>query len=195
MRIAHRQQRARDRDGIIHRRPLADSPVVDVPTDVVGGNGVDEVRLGWRQPEHSEVGADWDPKVLQDPVLFLDGGVVDGHPRIIDGLVNDTKGIRLGRPREVVDRAGPVLLPGGIELVDGDHLARLRLGQEILVMESPPGSGIAPEALSFVLGIGARTGSDVDDPDFEDIAGRGSPDRNGACADMHPEPFSRAPAK
>jgi len=92
MGVARGQERARDRDGIVHRRALADSPVVDVTAHPVGWNGIDDVGFGGRQAEHPEVRSDGDAHVLQHPVLFLHGLVVHGHARVIDDLVHDAEG-------------------------------------------------------------------------------------------------------
>src|SRR3977135_334169 len=60
--------------------------------------------------------------------------MIPRHAGIIDGLVNDAERIGLRRPAEIVDRLRPVALPAGVDLVDGDDLARLRLGCEIVVV-------------------------------------------------------------
>ena len=141
------------------------------------------------------MGADGDADVFQYPVVFLHGGVVDGHAGIVDDLVDNAEGIRLRRPLEVVDGLRPVAFARRVDLVDRDHLTGLRLRQEIFIMESPPRRRVAAEALALVLGIGARTRAEVDDADLEDIAGLGATDTDGAGADMHAETFARAPAE
>src|SRR5258708_12836060 len=76
--------------------------------------------------------------VLEDAVIFLDRGMVDRHARVIDRLVHHPERIGLRRPAEIVDRLRPVALTGGVDLVDRADLARLRLGDQLLVVEAPP---------------------------------------------------------
>ncbi len=121
--------------------------------------------------------------------------MVDRDAGVIDRLVYDTGRIGLRRPAEVVDRLRPVSLAARIDLVDGDHLARLGLGQQILVVEAPPGGRVAPEALALVLRIGARPRLDVDDPDLEDVPRLRLADRDRAGADVDAEAFTGAPAE
>ena len=88
VRVAHREQPARDRDRVVHRRALADAPVVDVAAHPVRRDRVDHVRLGRRQPDHPEVRPDRNANVLQHAVLLLHGLVVHRHARIVDDLVH-----------------------------------------------------------------------------------------------------------
>ena len=73
--------------------------------------------------------------VLEDAVIFLDRGMVDRHARVIDRLVHHPERIGLRRPAEIVDRLRPVALTGGVDLVDRADLARLRLVDQLLVVE------------------------------------------------------------
>jgi len=43
---------------------------------------------------------------------------------------------------EVINRLGPVSLSTGVDHVDSDHFARLRLGDQFLLVETPPGGRI-----------------------------------------------------
>src|SRR5262245_66100670 len=99
---------------------------------------------------------DRDAHVLQDAMLLLHGLVVHGHARLVDDLVHNAEGIRLRRPLEVVDRLRPVALTGRVDLVDRDHLAWLRIGEQILVVKAPPGGRVTAEALTFELWVRAR---------------------------------------
>src|SRR5262249_2501866 len=70
---------------------------------------------------------------------------------------------------------------------------RLRLGQKIVVVESPPGRGIAAKALALVPGVGARSRAHVEDSDLEDVARLGALDRYWSRADVHAQPLPGAP--
>src|SRR5258707_223538 len=133
---------------------------------------------------------DRDPYIPEDPVVFRNEAVIDRNPWIVDGVVPDAKGIGLRRPAEVIDCLRPVPISSGIELVDRDHLTRLRLGQQILVVEAPPGGRIAAEGLAFIGWIAAFARLHVEDPDLDDIARRGSANRNRTGTDVNAEPFS-----
>ncbi len=184
---------ALDRHRVVHRGALADAPVVDVAAGVAGRDGVHHVGLGGRQAEHAEVGPDGHPDVLEHPVVLLHGPMVDRHAGVVDRLVHDPGGIGLRRPAEVVDAFRPVPLAARVDLVDGDHLARLGIGQQLLVVEAPPGRRVAPEALALVLRVGARPRPDVDDPDLEDVSRLGLANRDRARADVDAEAFAGAP--
>ena len=151
MRVPRGEQRAGHRHRVVHRRALADAPVVDVAAHPVRRDRVHDVGLRGCQPQDAEVRADGDAHVLEDAVVLLDRLVIDGHAGIVDGLVHDAVGIRLRRPLEVVERLGPVALAGRVHLVDGDDLARLRIGQQLLVVKAPPRRRVAAERLALVL--------------------------------------------
>src|SRR5262249_39326397 len=148
--------------------------------------------LARRQAHHAEVRADRDAHVLENALALLHGAVIDRHPRIVDDLVHDAERIGLRHPAEVVDGARPVLLAGGIDLVDRDDLARLGLGEELLIVEAPPGGGVAAEALALERRIGARARAHVDDADLEDVAGLGTAHRHRARADVDAEALAGA---
>ena len=86
--------------------------------------------------------------VLQDAVVLLDRGMIDRHAGIVDGRVHDAERIGLRHPAEIVDGLRPVAFAGGVDLVDRDHLARLRLGQQVVVVKAPPGGRVAAEGLA-----------------------------------------------
>ena len=138
---------------------------------------------------------DWNAHILQDAVVLLNGRMVDWHARIIDGLMDDAERIGLRRPAEIVDRLRPVALPAGVDLVDGDDLARLRLGDQFLVVEAPPCGGVAAERFADIGRIGAGSRLHVDDADFEDVARLGAADINRPGADVHPKAFTRTSAE
>ena len=193
--IADREERAGHGHRVVHRRALSDAPVVDVAADVVRWNGVDHVGFARRQAHHAEVRADRDPHVLEHAVPLLHGAVIDGHARIVDDLVHDAGRIGLRRPAVVVHGSRPVLLAGRVDLVDRDDLARLRLGEQLLVVEAPPGGGVAPEALALVRGIGAGPRAHVDDAHLEDVARLGAAHGHRPRAHVDAEAFAGAAAE
>src|SRR5439155_18425388 len=79
-----------------------------------------------------------------------------------------------------------------VHLVDGDDLARLWIGEQVLVMEAPPRGRVAAERLALVLGIRARPRLHVDDADLEDVAGHRALHGHRPRADVHAEPLARA---
>ena len=86
-----------------------------------------------------------DANVLQDAVVLLHDRVVDRHARVVDDFVDDAVRIGLRHPAEVVDRLRPVALPTGIDFVDRANLARFRIGDQLLVVKTPPGRRVAAE--------------------------------------------------
>ena len=130
--------------------------------------------------------------VLEDVVVFLDGRVVDRHARIVDDLVGDAVGVGLRGPAEIIDRLRPVALSTGIDLVDRADLARLRLGDQVAVLEAPPRRGVAAERSARVGRVGAGAGLHVHDAHLEDVAGLGAADVDRARADVHAKAFAGA---
>ena len=100
-----------------------------------------------------------------------------------------------GHPAEVVDRARPAGRAGRVDFVDGDDLARLGLLEQVLVMEAPPGRGVAAEALAGVLRIGARPRRDVENPHLEHVAGLGAAHGDRAGQDVHAQALAGAAAE
>ena len=128
-------------------------------------------------------------------MVLLHRLVVDRHAGIVDRLVDHAERVGLRRPAEIVDRLGPVALPGSVDLVDRADLARLWLGDELLVVEPPPGRRIAAERLAGIGRVGAWPRLHVDDAHFEDIAGLGAADIDRAGADVHAETLAGAAAE
>src|SRR5260370_26287941 len=123
-------------------------------------------------------------------MIFPDKAVVYRHAGITDDLVGDAERISLCGPAEIVDSLRPILFAARVELVDRNHLARLRISQQIIVLEAPPGCRVAAESLALVVGIEAAARFHIDDSDFENIARLGTAHRDGAGANMDAEPFS-----
>ena len=121
--------------------------------------------------------------------------MIDRHAGIIDDLVDHAERVRLRHPAEIVDRPRPAGRAGSVDLVDRDHLARLRLLEQVLVMKAPPGGGVAAEALAGVLRIGARPRRDVEDAHLEHVAGLGAAHRDRAGADVHAQALPGAAAE
>src|SRR5690348_9143204 len=132
--------------------------------------------------------------ILEHAVILFDQAVVDMHAGIVDDLVHDAERVSLRHPAEIVDGLRPVALAAGVDLVDGDDLARLRLGQQIVVVIAPPRGGVAAEALAGILRVGAGPRLHVDDADFDDVAGLGATEVDRAGADMDTESFAGAAA-
>ena len=105
-----------------------------------------------------------------------------------------TTPIRIGlrRPAEIVDRLRPVALAAGVDFVDRADLARLRVGDQIVVVEAPPRRRVAAERLAGVGRIGARPRLHVHDANFEDVARLGAADIDRTGADVHAEAFACA---
>jgi hypothetical protein len=76
--------------------------------------------------------------------------------------VDNPKGVGLRRPAEIVDRLRPIALPGGVEFVNRYDLARLRLGEEVVLLVTPPRGGVAAESLPGIGRIGAGPRLHVD---------------------------------
>jgi hypothetical protein len=56
---------------IVHHRPLADGPTVDVALLVPRGNRIDKIGFTQCQSDDAEVGPDGDAHMTQSPVMFL----------------------------------------------------------------------------------------------------------------------------
>src|SRR3712207_3913481 len=101
--VAHREHRAGDRHGIVHRCPLADAPVVNVAARVAWRNGVDEVCFGWSEAQRAKMRTDGETHALQDIVVALGQTMINGDAGVVDGVMPHTKRVRLGHPLEVID--------------------------------------------------------------------------------------------
>src|SRR5215468_3047602 len=121
MRHTNRQPATGHTYGTIHRGALADPPIIDVAAGIARRNRVDDISLLGRQAYHAEMWAYRDAHILQDPMIFLDRGVIDRNARVVDGLVDDAGGVCLWSPSEIVYGFCPVAFAGGVDFVDRDH--------------------------------------------------------------------------
>ena len=103
--------------------------------------------------------------------------------------MHDAERVGLRHPAVIVDRARPVAAVV-VEFVDRDDLARLRFGNQVVVVEAPPGRRIAAEGAAGKGGIAAGARLHIEDPHLEHIARLGAVDINRAGANMHAEPFA-----
>src|SRR5258708_23110045 len=100
-------------------------------------------------------------------MVLLDRGMMDWSARIVDGFVDYAGGVGLRSPSEIIHGFRPVAFAGGVDLVDRYHFARLRLGEQVLIVKAPPCGRVAAESLPGILRIGARPGRDVDNIDLD----------------------------
>ena len=133
-----------------------------------------------------------DAHIFQDAVVLLDRGVIDVNTGIVDGLVHDAGRIGLRSPLEIVDCFRPIAFACRVDLVDRDHFARLRLGEQVLVVKAPPCGGVAAESLSGILRIGARPRRDVDDAQLDHVALLGAAHIDRTGADVHAKSLTGA---
>src|SRR5438445_11063329 len=98
----------------------------------------------------------------EDVLAFFDRGVIDAHAGIVDGRMHDAIGVGLWRPDVIVD-GFRIRLARGVELEDGDDLARLRLLNQILIVKAPARRDVGAEAAAGVAGAAARPRPDVED--------------------------------
>src|SRR5215204_857945 len=130
--------------------------------------------------------------ILQDAVVLLDRGVIYWNARIVDGFVNHAGGVRLWSPSEIIHGFRPIAFASGIDFVDRDHFARLRLGEQILIVKAPPRGRVATESLSGILRIGARPGCDVDNAQLDHVPLLGAAYVDRAGADVHAKALAGA---
>ena len=131
---------------------------------------------------------------LQHRHVLGDRAVVDRHARIVDDVVHHAERIGLRHPAVVVDRARPVPLPGRIDLVDGDDLARLRLLDQVVVVKAPPCRGIAAKSLAGIGGIAARPRRHVEDLHLQHVARLGAADVDRPGQDVDAKTLAGAAA-
>ena len=105
--------------------------------------------------------------------------------------MNDAVGIGLRRPDVIVDRPGE-RLADGVELENGDDLARLRLLDQVVVVKAPVRRGIGAEAFAGMAGLAGRPRPDVENAHFQHVAGLGALDRHRAGQEMHADAFAGA---
>jgi hypothetical protein len=73
--------------------------------------------------------------------------MINWNARIVDGFVHYARGIGLRGPREIINGFCPVAFASGIDLVDRDHFARLRLGEQVFIVKPPPCGRVAAKSL------------------------------------------------
>ena len=134
---------------------------------------VDELDLGRRQAQRSEMRADGDAHAFQHVEIPRGLGMVDRHARIIDRLVRHAERIGLRNPFEIVDRLRPALRARRVDLVDRHDLAFLA-AQHVVVVVAPPGCGVGAEGFSLELGVGACPRNAVEDAHLQHVAGLGA---------------------
>src|SRR6516164_1610761 len=98
--------------------------------------------------------------------------------------------IGLRYPAVIVDRTRPVALPRGVDLINRDDLARLWLGQQIIVLEAPPGGRIAAKSAPLERRIAAGAEPHIENPHLEHVARLGVPHKDGAGTDVNAEPLA-----
>ena len=105
--------------------------------------------------------------------------------------MHDAVGIGLRRPDIVIDRAREGFARG-VELEDGDDFTRLRLFDQVVILESPVGGGVGAEASADMGVMTARARAHVEDAHLEDVARLGVFDRNWPGHEMHAQAFAGA---
>jgi hypothetical protein len=127
VRVADREQRAFDRHRVVHRRTLADPPVVDVAAGVTRRNRADEVFLARSDAHRSEVRSGRDADALEIGCALHHGLVIDNHSRIIHFRMQHAVGIDLRRQHIAVQRRCPVFAACRVDLEHRDDLTWLGL--------------------------------------------------------------------
>src|SRR6202011_5186427 len=84
VRVSHREKSAGYRHLIVHPRPFADPPVIDVAARITRRDRTHEIRFRWRQPHGTEVKSCRYPYIAKDIFAFADGRVIDPHTGIVD---------------------------------------------------------------------------------------------------------------
>src|ERR1700722_6325343 len=122
-------------------------------------------------------------------VAFLDAARLNRYAGIIIGVMGHAERIGLRLPAIRVKPAR--MRPGRIveDLVDRHHLARLRLGNELVIVIAPPRRHAGAEYPPGIFRALARTRHDVANTHLKYVAGLGIPDGDRPGADVHPEPF------
>src|SRR5258708_38693691 len=83
---------------------------------------------------------------------LANGRMIDPHTGIIDGRMHDAVRIGLRRPHIIVDRPGE-RLACRVELEDRDDFARLRLLDQVVIMETPIRRGVGAETAAGMTGM------------------------------------------
>src|SRR3978361_387723 len=139
---ANRQERAVHSDGVVHRRTLADTPIVYVANGVTWRDGVDIVSFLWRQTHRSKVRVERNADVFKHVPIALGLGVVHQQARIVNYRMHLAGWVGDWNPFEIVDCLRPIALACRVNFVDRDNLARLIAGDQVLVMEAPVRRGV-----------------------------------------------------
>src|SRR5262245_61097610 len=116
--------------------------------------------------------------------------MVDRKPRIINRWMQHARWVALRRPAKIVHSVRMFALP--VDLVDRDDLARLWLGQQVVVMKAPPGRRVAAECATEEPGICAGAQPDVENTKLDHIARLSVCDRDRPGAQVDAEPFAGA---
>src|SRR6185312_15204688 len=140
----------------------------------------------WGQTDNSKMRTNRHADILEDAMVFVHPLVVNNNTGIVVDLVDHSVGIGHGNPAVVVDRARPIPVAGGVELIDGDNLAGLRLLDEVVILIAPPRSNVCSKGPSFVLRIGARAHIHIEDAHFENVAWLGACDGDRPGKDVDP---------
>src|SRR5258708_23215757 len=125
-------------------------------------------------------------------MVLLDRGMIDWNARIVDGFVHYAGRVGLRSPSEIIHGFRPVAFTGGVDLVDRDHFAWLRLGEQVLIVKAPPCGRVAAESLSGIWRVDARPGRDVDDAQLDHVTLLGAAYADRAGPDMPAEAFACA---
>src|SRR5882724_11444972 len=105
--------------------------------------------------------------------------------------MHDAVRISLRRPDVVVDRLRK-RLARGVEFEDGDDLARLRLLDQVVIVEAPVGGGIGAKAFSGMAGVTGWPWPHVENAHFEYVTRLGVFDRDRPSQQMHADAFAGA---
>src|ERR1700738_3486510 len=130
------------------------------------------------------------PYIGKDIFAFADGRVIDPHARIIDRGMHDAIWIGLGSPYIIID-CFRKRLARGVEFEDRDDLARLRLLDEVVVVEAPIRRGVGTKAAAGVAGVTTGARPDVQDDDLQYVAGLCILDSNWPSQQMNADAFAR----
>ena len=166
VRVAHREQRPRDLDRVVHGRALADALVVEVAARRHRRDRVDAVVRGGREAHAAHVHVDRDLGLVRLGHVRDRAGLAPAHARhrarearvvvrhagarVLDVVALDALGVGDRGPRELVAQRGVGLAVLLEELVDGHHLVvgrvvgeRTRGVRRAVHLPSPPNEGVS----------------------------------------------------
>src|SRR5664280_340813 len=185
MGVANRKIGAIDRHWIIKRRSFTEAPIVDIAPDVIGRNGTDEVGFLLRQAEAAEMRAKGDSHVLENAVLWVPFFGIDHKTWVIINFMLGTVRVCEWSPTVAVEGCRPVGAAISLKFIDCDDLARLRVFDQVVVLKAPVRRDVRTECLALVLGISARAGVHVQNPNFKDVTFLGAANNDRAGHDVH----------